>query len=58
MGGTLDRPVLDGQALGEFGKRIGFKSAGGLLEQLIQKRLDKKANGELPAQRPKPKRER
>ncbi len=54
MGGTLDRPVLDGQALGEFGKRIGFKSAGGLLEQLIQKRLDKKANGELPAQRPKP----
>jgi hypothetical protein len=58
MGGTLDRPVLDGQALGEFGKRIGFKSAGGLLEQLIQKRLEKKANGDLPAQRPKPKRER
>jgi hypothetical protein len=58
MGGTLDHPVLDGQALGEFGKRIGFKSAGGLLEQLIQKRLEKKANGELPAQRPKPKRVR
>lgn len=54
MGGTLDHPVLDGKALGDFGKRIGFKSAGGLLEQLIQRRLEKKANGESPSQRPKP----
>ncbi len=55
MGGTLSQPQLDGQALGEFGKRIGLKSAGGLLQQLIEKRLEKKANGELPA-RPRRKR--
>ena len=54
MGGTLDKPQLDGKALGDFGKRIGFKSAGGLLQQLIEKRLEKKASGgTTPAPRPK-----
>lgn len=53
MQGTLDHPELDRQSLAEFGRRIGFKSAGGLLEQLIQKRMEKKAKGELPSQRPK-----
>ena len=54
MGGTLDKPQLDGKALGDFGKRIGFKSAGGLLQQLLEKRLEKKANGgTTPAPRPK-----
>ena len=56
MGGTLDKPQLDGKALGDFGKRIGFQSAGGLLQQLIEKRLEKKANGgATPAPRPRPK---
>ena len=56
MGGTLDNPALDGKALGDFGKRIGFQSAGGLLQQLIEKRLEKKANGgATPAPRPRPK---
>ena len=49
MNGTLSQPELDRQALTEFGKRIGLKSAGGLLQQLIEKRLEKKANGEIPA---------
>ena len=55
MGGTLDRPQLDGKALGDFGKRIGFKSAGGLIQQLIEKGLEKKANGgTTPTPRPRP----
>ncbi len=49
--GTLDQPQLDGKALGDFGKRIGIKSAGGLIQQLIEKRLEQKANG---VQKPKP----
>lgn len=53
MGGTLDQPQLDGRSLGEFGKRIGMKSAGGLLQQLIERRLEKKANGEIPAKPPR-----
>ena len=55
MGGTLDQPQLDGRALGEFAKRIAFKGGGGLLQQLIEKRLEKKANGEIPT-RPRRKR--
>ena len=51
MGGMLDQPQLDGKALSDFGKRIGFKSAGGLLQQLF----DKKAKGgAAPAPRPVP----
>lgn len=57
MRGTLDQPQLDGRALANFGKQIGFKSAGGLLQQLIDKRLEKKANGEVPAT-PQPRRQR
>ncbi len=49
MGGTLDQPQLDGRALGDFGKRIGMKSIPGLLQGLIEKRMEKKANGEIPA---------
>ena len=49
MGGTLDQPQLDGRALGEFGKRIGMNSVPGLIQQLIEKRQQKKANGEIPA---------
>ncbi len=48
MYGTLDKPQLDGKALGEFGKRIGMKSAGGLIQQIIQRSLEKKANGGAP----------
>lgn len=48
MGGTLDQPQLDGRALGEFGKRIGMNSIPGVIQQLIEKRQQKKANGELP----------
>ncbi len=36
IGGTLDQPRLDLRPLGEFGKRIGFKAAGGLLEKILQ----------------------
>ena len=57
MQGTLDQPQLDGQALANFGKQIGFKSAGGLLQQLLEKRLEKKENGEVPAT-PRPRRQR
>ncbi len=58
MGGTLDQPQLDGRALGEFGKRIGFKSAGGLLQQLIEKRLEKQQDGTAPPRAPRIKRQR
>ena len=57
MKGTLDQPQLDGRALANFGKQIGFKSAGGLLQQLLEKRLEKKENGEVPAT-PRPRRQR
>jgi translocation and assembly module TamB len=54
MGGTLDKPQLDGRALGEFGKRIGVRGVGGLLQQLIDQRLEKKANGAAtPVPRPR-----
>ena len=57
MQGTLDQPQLDGRALANFGKQIGFKSAGGLLQQLIEKRLDQEPDGEVPAT-PRPRRQR
>ncbi len=57
MRGTLDNPQLDGRALANFGKQIGFKSAGGLLQQLIEKRLENKADGTVPAT-PRPRRQR
>ncbi|MFO1005681.1 MAG: hypothetical protein U0929_06975 [Planctomycetaceae bacterium] len=49
MGGTLDQPQLDGRALGDFGKRIGIKSIPGLLQRIIEKQQEKKANGGTPA---------
>lgn len=49
MGGTLDQPQLDGRALGDFGKRIGMKSIPGLLQRIIEKQQEKKANGGPPA---------
>ncbi|CAK9053921.1 Uncharacterized protein SCF082_LOCUS29335 [Durusdinium trenchii] len=35
--GTLSRPSVDGRVLGDFGKRIGAKAAGGLLRRILEK---------------------
>ena len=34
--GTLDEPRIDARPLADFGKRIGIKAAGGLIEKLLQ----------------------
>lgn len=38
IGGTLDRPKIDGSAMADFGKQIGIKAGVGLLEKLIERR--------------------
>lgn len=39
--GTLSRPAVDGRVLGDFGKRIGAKAAGGLLLRILEKAGDR-----------------
>jgi hypothetical protein len=39
--GTLSQPVVDGRPVAEFGKRIGEKAASGLIERLIERRLQR-----------------
>jgi hypothetical protein len=41
--GTLERPQVDGRAMAEWGKRIGVQAAGGLLQNLLEKGLDRAA---------------
>jgi len=41
--GTLERPAVDGRALAEWGKKIGAGAAGGLLQNLLEKGLDRAA---------------
>ncbi|WP_437224019.1 hypothetical protein SH661x_003453 [Planctomicrobium sp. SH661] len=39
--GTLDDPRIDGSGLADFGKQIGIKAGVGLLEKLIERRIQK-----------------
>jgi len=39
--GTLQNPQVDARPVAEFGKRIGAKAAGGLIEKLIERRLQR-----------------
>jgi hypothetical protein len=41
--GTLDNPRIDNRELLEFGKRIGFRAAGGLLQKLLERRSERAA---------------
>ncbi|HVJ86513.1 MAG TPA: hypothetical protein VM452_12770 [Caulifigura sp.] len=41
--GTLDRPQVDGRAIAEWGKRLGANAAGGLLQNLLEKGIDRAA---------------
>jgi hypothetical protein len=41
--GTLDHPQVDGRTLAEWGKRLGTQAAGGLLQNLLEKGLDRAA---------------
>lgn len=39
--GTINKPVVDGRVLKDFGKRIGINAAGGLLERILERRQEK-----------------
>jgi len=41
--GTLERPQVDGRAMADWGKRIGAGAAGGVLQNLLEKGLDRAA---------------
>ncbi|QDT56209.1 hypothetical protein Pan44_42610 [Caulifigura coniformis] len=41
--GTLERPQVDGRAVADWGTRIGAGAAGGLLQNLLEKGLDRAA---------------
>jgi hypothetical protein len=41
VAGTLDKPAIDGRPLAEFGKRIGIKAGAGLLERIIERRMER-----------------
>jgi hypothetical protein len=42
IGGTLDQPRIDNKPFAEFGKRAGVKAAAGLIQQLIERRQQKR----------------
>ncbi len=43
VAGTLEQPRVDGRAVAEMGKRLGASAAGGLLQNLLEKSLDRAA---------------
>jgi hypothetical protein len=41
--GTLEQPRVDGRTMAELGKRLGAEAAGGLLQNLLERGLDRAA---------------
>jgi hypothetical protein len=42
IGGWLDRPKVDPRPLADFGKRVGAKAAGGLIQDLINRGIERR----------------
>lgn len=40
--GTLEEPIIDSQSFKDFGKRVGLKAAAGLLEQILNRRRERR----------------
>jgi hypothetical protein len=41
VSGTLEEPQIDASSLREFGKRVGIKAGAGLIEQILERRLQR-----------------